>query len=56
MVVHMLILQTGLKRKIQENSKIENNKCFQYTISIALNFEEIESHHPERVSNILNHL
>ena len=31
--------------------KIENDKCFQYAATVALNYEEIESH-PERVSNI----
>ena len=29
----------------------EDDKCFQYTVTVALNYREIESH-PERVSNI----
>ena len=33
------------------NPKNEDDKCFQYAATVALNFEEIESR-PERVSNI----
>ena len=33
------------------NQKNEDNKCFQYSITVALNHPNIESH-PERISNI----
>ena len=33
------------------NPKNKDNKCFQYSITVALNHQEIESH-PERISNI----
>ena len=36
------------------NPKNEDDKCFQYVATVALNYEEIEPH-PERVQ-ILNHL
>ena len=39
------------KKKATINPKNTDDKCFQYTVTIALNYEEIESH-PERVSNI----
>ena len=39
------------KKKATINPKSTDNKCFQYTATIALNQEEIESH-PERVSDI----
>ena len=39
------------KKKATTNPKNTDNKCFQYTVTVALNYEEIESH-PERVSNI----
>ena len=39
------------KKKATINPKNTDNKCFQYTATVALNYEEIESH-PERVSNI----
>ena len=38
-------------KKATINPKNEDDKCFQYAATIALNYEEIESH-PERVSNI----
>ena len=39
------------KKKATVNSKNEDNKCFQYAVTAALIYGEIESH-PERVSNI----
>ena len=33
------------------NPKIEDDKCFQYAATVALNYGEIESH-PGRVSKI----
>ena len=51
-MVHILILQTGQKRKkATKNPKNMDDKCFQYAATVALNYEEIESH-PERVSSI----
>ena len=49
MVVHILILQTGLK-KATTNTK-NTDKCFQYPVTVALNYEEI-NWNPESVSNI----
>ena len=48
-----MILQTGKKKKKKAiiNPKNTNDKCFQYAATVALNYQEIESH-PERVSNI----
>ena len=39
------------KKKETINPKNEDNKCFQYAITVALNYGETESH-LERVSNI----
>ena len=39
------------KKKATINPKNKDDKCFQYAITVALNYGEIESH-PERVSNI----
>ena len=39
------------KKKATINPKKTDDKCFQYSIAVALNYEEIESH-PERISNI----
>ena len=39
------------KKKATTNPKNTDGKCFQYTVTVALNYEEIESH-PEWVSNI----
>ena len=39
------------KKKSTINPKNTDDKCFQYAVTVALNYEEIESH-PERVSNI----
>ena len=33
------------------NPKNKDNKCFQYSITVALNHQNIENH-PERISNI----
>ena len=49
MVVHILILQTGLK-KATTNTK-NTDKCFQHPVTVALNYEEIKWN-PESVSNI----
>ena len=43
---------TGKKATINSINKKEN-KCFQYTIKIALNHEEIKGH-PERITKIKN--
>ena len=51
-MVHILILQGWLKKKkATQNPKNTYNKCFQYVVTVALNYEEIDSH-AERVSNI----
>ena len=39
------------KKKAIINPKNTDDRCFQYAVAVALNYEEIESH-PERVSNI----
>ena len=39
------------KKKATINPKKKDDKCFQYTITVALNFGEIESD-PEKVSNV----
>ena len=36
------------------NPKNENNKCFQYSIAVALNNQNIENH-PERISKNIKH-
>ena len=36
------------KKKTKINSKNKDNKCFQYTAKVALNYGKIESH-PEKV-------
>ena len=43
-----------LNKRATINPKNEDNKCFQYSITVALNHQNIESH-PEKISNI-NHL
>ena len=40
-----------IRKKATINPKYEDDKCFQYAVTVTLNFEEIESH-PERVSNM----
>ena len=39
------------KEKTIINWKNADNKCFQFAATVALNYEEFESH-PERISNI----
>ena len=39
------------KKKATINPKNTDGKCFQYAATVALNYEEMESH-PERVSSI----
>ena len=39
------------KKKATINPKNKDDKCFQYAVIVALNYEEIELH-SERVSNI----
>ena len=42
----------GIKKKTATiNPKNEDDKCFQYAVTIALNYGEIELH-PKRFSNI----
>ena len=43
------------KQKATINTKNNdgNNKCFQYSIIVALNHQKFDSH-PERISNLLN--
>ena len=38
-------------KKATKSLQNEDDKCFQYAVTIALNYKEIESH-PERVSYI----
>ena len=40
-----------LNKRTKINPKNKDNKCFQYSITVALNHENIENH-PERISNI----
>ena len=40
-----------LNKRATINLKNKDNKCFQYSISAALNHQNIENH-PERISNI----
>ena len=40
-----------LNKRATINPKNKDNKCFQYSITVALNHENIENH-PERISNI----
>ena len=43
--VQLMYLHTGYKRKKATlNSKNTDDNCFQYAVTIALNYEEIESH------------
>ena len=50
-MVHILNLQTGKDRKKTRNPKNTDDKRFQYAATVALNYEDIESH-PERVSSL----
>ena len=38
-------------KKATINPKNNNNNCFQYALTVALNYQNIKSH-PERISNI----
>ena len=38
-------------KKATINPKNNDDKCFQYALTVALNYEQIKSH-PERISNI----
>ena len=40
-----------LNKRTTINPKNKDNKCFQYSITVALNHQNIENH-PERISNI----
>ena len=40
-----------LNKIVTINPKNKDNKCFQYSITVALNHQNIENH-PERISNI----
>ena len=40
-----------LNKRATINRKNENNKCFQYSITVTLNHQNIENH-PEKISNI----
>ena len=40
------------KKKATINPKNEDDQCFQYAVTVALNYGEIESH-PERFPNII---
>ena len=40
-----------LNKRATINPKNKDNKCFQYSITVALNHQNIENH-PERISNI----
>ena len=42
-MVHVLTFQTGWKRKkITINPEDENDKCFQYGLTVALTYRDIE--------------
>ena len=40
-----------INKRTTINPKIKDNKCFKYSITVALNHQNIENH-PERISNI----
>ena len=44
-------LEWILNKRATINPKNKDNKCFQYSITVALNHQNIENH-PERISNI----
>ena len=44
-------LQWLLNKRATKNPKNNDDKCFQYAITAALNHQKIENH-PERISNI----
>ena len=41
-----------INKRATINPKNKDNKCFQYSITVALNHQNIENH-PERISNII---
>ena len=43
------------KKKAAINKKNEDDKCFQFAATVALNYDEIKSN-PERVSNIIPYI
>ena len=43
--------QWEINKKTTINSKNAENKCFQYSVTVALNHQNIVNH-PERISNI----
>ena len=59
--IHKISLQIGksyikspewlINKRATTNAKNKDNKCFQYSITVALNHQNIENH-PERISNI----
>ena len=59
--VHKISLRRGrsytkapewvINKRATINPKNKDNKCFQYSITVALNHQNIENH-PERISNI----
>ena len=49
--IHISRLNNNNKKTTTINPENEDDKCFQYGATVALNYEEIESP-PERVSNI----
>ena len=44
-----------INKRATINPKNKDNKCFQYSITVALNHQKIESH-PERISNDRPHI
>ena len=51
-MAYILIPHTGHKKqKVTINPKNTDNKCFQYAATVAINYEEIESH-SEKISII----
>ena len=44
-----------INKRATINPKNKDDKCFQYSITVALNHQKIESH-PERISNIRPHI
>ena len=41
----------GKNKKTIINPKNKDDKCFQYALTVALNYEQIK-HHPEKISKI----
>ena len=40
-----------VRKKATINPKNNNGKCFQYALTVALNYEQIKDH-PERISKV----